>query len=306
MLALTHTGPAIDIVHFLMSRYGIKVTEDEVRDSILGAFGECSGRRANLSSDSPNGGGSDAENGACNRDDAGCANSNGKDDCLDLTQVLALLLVPLLMKAEQSLVELQQRNANAQTPSRNRIVAFVNGDHRAGDDRWPETDLIDSVFRTMMHDATGDPSPRPLSRDLVRQVLNFYGEEECADDDRLVREMVAAANDRVENGSEDVDGEPILFDEHSFARALTHDVKRHYDIDFENRMTTNYWDALHTLRQEKNEMCLSCFASSASKDEIEEQDVNIRSVKRSFTFAAIDYTADTFRSKVCTQRVWSQ
>jgi hypothetical protein len=255
-----------------MSRYGIKVTEEEVRESILGTFGQC-----------PGSGGESIKLEESNGVDSDRACCEIVDHCLDLTEILSLLLVPLLLKAEQSL---------AQQPLAQQLK---------GNERWPDGDLIEKVLSMMLHDATGDLNPRPLTKDLIRQILRFYGEGELADDDNLLDEMLRAANGNDSNNV-DCEGEPILLDQYSFARALTHDVQR-YNIDFENRITTNYFDVFETFystkEQEKEKKYLPQLSNLMMKTEdIDNHKDDIRPVQRVFTWASIDYSADTFRSKV--------
>lgn len=59
---------AIDISNFLCSRYGIKVSEEEVRKTILKGFG-----------------GGDED-----------------DECIDLTELVAILMIPFLLKASNT------------------------------------------------------------------------------------------------------------------------------------------------------------------------------------------------------------
>ena len=78
-------------------------------------------------------------------------------------------------------------------------------------------------------------------------------------------------------------GEPILLDQHSFAYALTHDVQR-YNIDFENRVTTNFQDVF--LEEQKEDL---------------KEGHSVTTVR---TLPCIDYTADTFRSKSYVVVLW--
>lgn len=303
-----------------MSRYGIKVTEEEVRERILDAFGQHSGRKEeSIYYDALDDG--DAE--------IGGANYNSENEgCIDLTRVLALLLVPVLLKAERSLVQQTQLQSNlpsipeashneengtsevtSTTPflSHNTPSAgFQQQQHgEKGEKRWPDDDLIENILRMMLHDATGDPNPRPLTKELLRQILSFYGECEIADDDQLLVEMLMAAANNAstnsDNASADIEGEPIIFDQHAFARALTHDVQQ-YDIDYENRSTTNYYDVFqtcHSTKKEEKRKWLPRLPNPMKTVEISGRGgEDVRPVQRVFTFPSIDYTADTFRSKV--------
>lgn len=227
-----------------MSRHGIKVSEEEVTKKILGAFGE------ERKSDESN---------------------TDSQFCLDLIQILALLLIPLLLKAKQSLEDGPQPQASS-SMQKEPATCFsqVRYHCRKGDNRWPDSDIIESVLGMMLHDATGDPTtPRLLTKDLIRQLLCFYGEVEASDNEQLLDAMASAAT-HDNAGATDIEG-AILLDQHSFACALTHDVRR-YDINSENRVTTNFSDVFP-----------------------EERGHYVETVR---TFPCIDYTADTFRSKV--------
>ena len=334
-----------------------------------------------------------------------------RKDCLDLTQVLALLLVPLLMKAERSLMRREEtweehgvendgggsgnrfvgeegkkvdcNNSVESTPSplleaidgqstfpdsvqssilehlksaspspspthlprdnsgtkrtihpRSRNItseATMNATHlespqrqlprwtkfhrEKGDKLWPDSDLIESVLGMILHDATGDPNPQPLSKELLRQILNFYGEEESAEDEVFLEHMIMAAapsktTSTTETASEsigiiDVEGEPILFDKYAFARALTHDIQN-YNISNENHVTTNYYDVFQSYCSTKEgEMKKRPFMRNNVKTvQMTNSEGNIRPVQRVFTFPSIDYTADTFRSKGFVILLW--
>ena len=142
--------------------------------------------------------------------------------------------------------------------------------------------------------------------DSKGQILAAAETLELADDDNLLDEMLSAANG---NDSKNIDceGEPILLDEHAFARALTNDVQR-YNIDFENRITTNYYDVFQTHYSTKEEEKKKKYLPHLSNIMMKTEDIGNHKenpVKRVFTWASIDYTADTFRSKVCNFYSWA-
>jgi hypothetical protein len=296
---------------FLMSRYGIKTTEEEVRMRIMGAFGECArrgrvddepsrpGERSSVSSFV----GGDAESGHVEDSATDDFNGNRSDvynDFLDLTQVLALLLVPELLKAEQSMLR-QQREEQARPELASTFAVHRHSEN--GGTYWPDADLIVNVLRMILHDATGDPNPKPLTRDLLRRILTFYGERSLAEDEELLDNMLMAANHKSNSSADenapDVVGEaPVLFDRCAFARALTHDVQR-YNIDDENRMTSNYYDVFKSFDstgKNKNLTCVPHLRNPFKTEEILcESGIPVQKV---FTFGSIDFTADTFRERV--------
>ena len=120
-------------------------------------------------------------------------------------------------------------------------------------------------------------SPRPLTKELIQQLLCFYGEVEASQNEELVADMALAASSDT-TGCADNEGEPILFDRNTFIDALTKDLDR-YDIDYENRVDSTHFDDVF-------------------QDELNGDLKDGHSVKTVRTLRSIDYTADTFRSKV--------
>jgi len=375
---------AIDIVHFLMSRYGIKVTEDEVEQTIMEAFGERQSRTdANTRK-------SEVATKECDVEEENAANhdhdnsdnapANRRKDCLDLAQVLSLLLIPLLLKAEVSLTRSAQAaevggcdmNSNirvlageesspsptspkstsgsqleesgrldktnsytdiqeqAEVPNspryhqRNRSSIPALNHRDKGGKYCPDADVIEIVLETILHDVTGDPSPQPLTKQLLCQILFFYGEGDLATDEFL-EDMIRAtaplrgttqpkesnltthtndiSHDTDEVIPEDVEGEPFYLDKHAFARALTHDIKQ-YNIENEDSLTTNYHDVFKTYKSTKEGDVKNLIANRLMTVEKVDDVDDIRPVQRVFTFPSIDYTADTFRSKGFVVLLW--
>jgi hypothetical protein len=114
-----------------------------------------------------------------------------------------------------------------------------------------------------------------------------------AEDDALLDEMILAAS---HGAPEDLEGNPILLDKFTFARALTHDVGL-YNIENEDRTTTNFYDVFHTSSAGLNE-------KGDPQPTIEPGDHSVQPVTSVFTFPSIDYTADTFRSKSFVILLW--
>jgi hypothetical protein len=209
---------------------------------------------------------------------------------MDLTQILSLLLVPELLKAERSLKAQKLQNNNDASP-----FAY----HEKGDKRWPDNDLIDNALRIMLHDATGDGNPRPLTKETLQQILTFYGEIDTANDDVVLDDMLAALRDKSNTSADDET--PILFDQYAFSHALTQDV-RQYNIDSENWLTSNFYDVFESLKGKcnKNPSVLSRLNPFKTEDIGTSSTV----IERVFTFAAIDYTADLFRERAFVLTLW--
>ena len=115
---------ACDIVAFLMSRHGIQVTEEEVDDKIIGTFGEC--RK------------SDGSKGEGTASVEGADMDSRTEDVLGFVQIMALLFIPLLLKAKQSLdqeVEVTEEESNTMRRE-SATCQFAGHNHRhKGDSR---------------------------------------------------------------------------------------------------------------------------------------------------------------------------
>eukprot|EP00804_Cyclotella_cryptica_P013395 CCRYP_005153-RC/>CCRYP_005153-RC protein AED:0.37 eAED:0.37 QI:231/1/1/1/1/0.91/12/2182/791 len=325
---------AIDITSFLMSRYGIQVNEEEVKETILKDFGQCPRQNEETMTDADDG--ADHETESCDEQ-----SHKAPMEHLDLTQVLALLLIPSLLKASGRLEEKNQNkvkdeadgtrteglkdehnseNGLSQLCSSSYHTAMsnletleestnINSTHKKinsrrwailqserGDKHSPDSDLIENVLGMILHDATGNIQPQPLTKELLRQLLNFYGEADMADDESLLEGMILEATNDTEGAPHDVEGDGVILDKDTFARALTKDV-RLYPTDNENNITTNYYDVFKTFAPNgrKSKMPTSVEADA---------DSDIRHVTSVFTFPSIDYTADTFRSKSFVILLW--
>ena len=260
---------AIDIVHFLSSRYGIRVTVKEVQETILRGLG----------------GGEDDE------------------ECIDLTEVVAILLIPELIKA-------------------------------AG---MPDMQIIGEVLGMILKDTVGSTSPRKLDRKLISDVFTAFGEQDLVCNEDLMDEMILAASAVGEYDVEE-DGAGVTFDKYSFARALTSDVQS-YDVNCETTLTTHYFDVFKSIgsteekagiRRSSLPFCLSrsmynedsenklgvdvCVKPEQTNrsesmnwepiENSEDGNERLRPVISAFTFPSIDYVAGTYRSNRFVIALW--
>ena len=189
---------ATDVVHFLSSRYGIRVTPAEVRTTILRGLG----------------------------------GGDGDDDVIDLAEVVAILLIPELIKCGRQISygPLRQKERDEFKSGRLGDAQYREYMRRfeLADERVPDPDIIKVVLHNILRDVTGNTDPRPLDRELIRDMFAAYGEHELVENDEFIDEMIAAAA-VVMTEDDDADleehgGVPML-DVRSFARALTADVQ---------------------------------------------------------------------------------
>eukprot|EP00578_Thalassiosira_sp_NH16_P024367 CAMPEP_0181084446 /NCGR_PEP_ID=MMETSP1071-20121207/4699_1 /TAXON_ID=35127 /ORGANISM="Thalassiosira sp., Strain NH16" /LENGTH=989 /DNA_ID=CAMNT_0023166179 /DNA_START=39 /DNA_END=3004 /DNA_ORIENTATION=- len=261
---------AEDISKFLMSRYGIKVSGDEVLNTIGKGFG---------------GGGVSEEDG----------------DTIDLTEITALLFVPELIKAEMSLHRdhLEQEKIKAGNSvneidnyemhecksklSEDGVWASATPDKiRAlrGEDRWPDSDLIEFVLKMILTDVTGDDKPKPMTKDLLRKIFAFYQEHDVVEDEALLDEMISVASKM--NMDDDEKGTVPMLDKFTFAHCLTDDVRK-YDVSNERKCSTNFSDVFQDEKQQTDKSA---------------------EVKTVWTAPSIDYAMDAFRSKSFVILLW--
>lgn len=282
---------AIDIVHYLSSRYGIITSVEEVSDLILKGLG-----------------GGDTEN----------------DDSIDLAEALAILLIPFFLKATNVINQIDNLDDNATVYSQNVNAGII----------FPEMpNVLEDAMKIILKDVCFEgsselnvPLPPIVDRDLIVKILSFYGEENLAQNEELIQEMILTAS----NGCEGA-----VLDANTFGHALTADVLK-YNIENESKLTSNYSDVFdeeltyppsEPVSADSNDLSIfppikkdnlghdddnDDYNIEESNNEkiiplIDEKNANNfnRSVKRVYTAPQIDYTADTYRSKFFTVLLWT-
>ena len=208
--------------------------------------------------------------------------------------VVAMLLIPYLAKI--SLVEMTEEEEELRTSqlkSKFEIDAYRKSKSLKGE-RMSDNHIISSVLKMILADSTGSSSlSQPLTRDLIRQIFQYYGESELVTNDELIDEMILVASGGEENPELNVE---------SFLRALTDDTKL-YDAGDESKFQTHYEDVFGLVTDERQNGQHRLVASDNEDNDDAEagpydlSGSNTRPVKRIFTFPQIDFLADTFRSK---------
>ncbi|VEU37742.1 unnamed protein product [Pseudo-nitzschia multistriata] len=219
---------AEDIQVYLCSRFGIDVGLDEVRQTILRGMG----------------------------------GSSNEDEVLDLMEVTAILLIPLLLKAayvEGSYNDdfgafNNKGNDESETPS----VASAAADNCSTIPLpqgilSPPADLLKVCADIILHDVLvgcrkdSGAETEAITTDFIRNILLMYGEDELAADQTLLEEMVEACRFESIEGRVCHDEETAnksnacatntAFDAKAFGRGLTSDV-RLYDLRNETRQSS--------------------------------------------------------------------
>lgn len=181
-----------DIKKFLISRYGIVVSEEDVTETIMKGFG---------------GGGI----------------SEADGDTMDLTEMVAMLLIPTLVRTRRGMEERKLSNNNGGEYGLghgsvvNQSAKTVDYSGVAHDNITDESFVIRNddpsnkkkLFRYVLQMILSDSghstsSPPAITVDLLRDIFLFYGEKEVAVDTELLKGMVEVAKDAGDNLNEDV------------------------------------------------------------------------------------------------------
>lgn len=300
--------------HLKCNLTGIEVDEEEVTNTIMKGFGG-----------------------------GGISDSDG--DNMDLTELVAMLLIPTLVRTKRGMkggnasssdvgaavvdesstedadahlenyvghgnvVDESENNkgenartvdfghtssrgeANSLLETNDSIVVQKNTTDPSTQPNGSNKKLFHSVLQMILADTIHDTtSPPAITVDLLRTIFLFYGEKDVAVDNDLLQSMVDLAKDA---GN--------VLDDKVFAHCLTSDVEL-YDTDWEEKLQSTYVDVFETHESTKKQR--SRFARQ-SNDDVEStavmaekgEDRKVNEVMKKYTFPAIDYAVDTFRSK---------
>mmetsp|Transcript_36531 Transcript_36531/g.109787 ORF Transcript_36531/g.109787 Transcript_36531/m.109787 type:complete len:920 (-) Transcript_36531:445-3204(-) len=174
---------------------------------------------------------------------------------MDLVELTSTLIIPFLLSAKhdpktERTVKLLRRPSFTSGAG-----AFLRRQNSASlSEEADDVDVIQDALTHILEDCTGDGKPKPLTEELVKDVLRGFGEGALAKDDELVREMVEVAtsgSSLSSRGSPDKDMAPRgplslpngpRLDLGAFIEALTSDVDRLYDPGRYKRSSTNFED----------------------------------------------------------------
>jgi len=169
-------------------------------------------------------------------------NDNLPEEYFDIVQLVSLLLIPVLARAGK---EFRVKSEGGEDGVQ---VKSENVDSQSLDPQPP--DLILNSLRMILKDINVSPvepeetedasfqatssslgSMPVLDVELVEAILLEMGEYERAQDPKLMREMTDAASSR--SGR---------FDAEALVNALTHDVREHWQVGSEDRLSTFFYD----------------------------------------------------------------
>lgn len=222
MQALKQDGSvsANEVSVFLNSRHGLVVEADTIRDVVL----------AGLTADKVE---EDGDIGKSTK-----SKENDAQATLDLVELTSALIIPNLLRLRRERTKTLEETATSEKSCpkcRNEENAKAeDGDMKRG----PGVNIFKDVLSLILMDATGSPEPKPLNQKLVRDILLCYDEEQLAQDDELLDQMVECAS-----------GPTSLLDTAGFVEALTRDVERNYCPEREDLISTNFQDVMLSSKE---------------------------------------------------------
>ncbi len=252
-------------MYYLMSRYGLKITKEQVQNLIF-------------------------------KDLAGGSNDT---DCLDICEIVAILLIPFFVKNAKGDIG-QSTITNSNTVKRafsdEQEYSEFLGDLEKQSKLISKREVIQHVLNIILADSTGSTEPRPVTKELIQTIFARYGELALIQDDQLIEDMILDVTD----------GDPeAALDATTFSRALYNDVML-YDVKKEACVTTFFDDVFGESEKTSKKSIKGNNLLNQDPQDVEtpptkpttpttNRDEEVENV---FTYSQIDFLADGSRSKM--------
>ena len=196
------------------------------------------------------------------------------DGHMDMIQLISLLLIPILCQEQE---------------------------HRKQDsNRNNDNDLLVYMVEMMLHDVTGSRAPKPLTRTLIKQILQAYGETALCKNDELVQQMLDQAGASI--------GERVLLDAKTFSRVLTQDVQA-FNVENKDKLSTNFDDAMFgdskTVEETETHNKSRLERRKSTVPTLLNKKTMLDDIPLIYTAPHLDNTADTFRSRPLVVFQWT-
>mmetsp|Transcript_7578 Transcript_7578/g.10107 ORF Transcript_7578/g.10107 Transcript_7578/m.10107 type:complete len:1103 (-) Transcript_7578:474-3782(-) len=250
-----------DIKYYLISRHGLKISREQVRETILEGFG----------------------------------GGNSEGECLDICEIVAALFIPTLRKIVDA-AELEDGKQSGKKKGKKPFDGVGNNQDEVGSLKITydlARNILEDTLRNILFRATGSARAQPLTPELIRKIFAAFDEMDLVQDDDLVSEMIKTAKGKREIGE-------VFLDVETLACALTFDIMR-YDPLLENRATTHFLDAIGggevNLRVPGRNSPAGDKKGLKAKSGITGR-IPRGEVTREFTIPWLDFAAETFRSRI--------
>lgn len=160
----------------------------------------------------------------------------------------------------------------------------------AKDDEYDISDFFSKVLNMIVTDVVGATGKHVvLNREMMREIMEFYGEEDVKDE--IIDDMLRAAG---ADPKEDTN-----FDYRNLLAATTGDIQQ-VQLDWDSTITTHYDDVLDGTTLDTN------LEDNDPDEEISKSQFDNagKQVQRIFTFPTIDFVAENYRSKSFNIILW--
>lgn len=298
-----------DIQLYLQSRYGLQLNNSDVLDIVNGLGGTSNSSCIDEESDT----GCDKEKSDCEQ-----SSNNGNDildvnkNCkyLDLVELVAALIIPTLIRSAKTLETKSNKMSNSDSQ-----------DEKEGLSSKPKYDAEHLIYDYIIGNvlqiiqslspsvAANSMTELLLTRESLKEVLVSVGETKAAGNNELIDQMIACASDNTNTltrGS-------FLFDELSFARALTSDILQ-WENAMEDNLSTSFYDVFgcDPVEMNHNESFTDINVNEENKCDIEavdaKSDLPVHHEYEKFqiqsTCPSIDYVIDSFYSLFFVIALW--
>jgi hypothetical protein len=260
---------AEDVAHYLLSRHGIRVTPECIKNTIFQVFG------------------------------VGNMENGGRLDLLELT---AILIIPILLIMRERIINPEERSSDRGSTALDQ--GATQTEHQQQQQKLLEDPkgILRDVLSMMYIDSRipcslGEFTPPRLTEELIQQILRSYGMHDLGDDATFIREMIISAKGQT---SED----DVFLDEVLFLQALTSDVKMFKNEGFavDDLMLSQSSPSDHIS---KSHMKKAENALHLNEDEEEgESNISSASWQKVFTAKVIDFTSDNYTSVIFVVCLW--
>ena len=232
------------------------------------------------------------------------AGGDEEEECLDLSELVAILIIPYLVKVAK-LKSQNKQEVKDKPEDFDNDYEYNNyiETKKTLDLLKPENpDIVQDMLSIILFEATGCADNAKLDAELLKDIFHSFGEDELAEDEKLIEDMIVAARGGI---SDDTGDDGIVLNTDTFLHALTADVDK-YDAINETRLTTYFQDVFGVDNQ-SYELVRSKDVKYMCDDEEGDNsndDKSRPSFNVVFTASAIDTQADTYMSSAISIILW--
>ena len=232
------------------------------------------------------------------------AGGDEEEECLDLSELVAILIIPYLVKAAKIILtstEKRKREVEKKRPqdfdNQFEYLDYIETKTILDKLKPENPNIVKDMLSIILFEATGCADSAKLNAQLLKDIFYSFGEDDLAEDDKLIQDMIIAAGGNVDGTGDD----DVILNTDTFIRALTADVDK-YDEMNEIKLTTFFQDVFGVDNQSYelvNSQVMKCVDDEERGSTKERVNFNIV-----FSASAIDTQADTYMSSTISIVLW--